>query len=621
MRTYILTAILLCRLQAAYSQPCPGMQTVTDVDGNLYNTVQIGSQCWMKENLKATRYRNGTSIIYPSSNNTSWVENKAGAYAWYNNDISSKNIYGALYNWFAVNNPNGLCPTGWHVPTDAEWAKLTISLGGNSVAGGKLKASGTSFWASPNTGATNETGFTALPGGFRTVFGDYMDITGNGWWWSSTSGSTSAWVRAMFYNATSVYRATADHWGGLSVRCLKDESAQVSLPTINTVETSNITARNATSGGNVTADGGAAVTARGVVWSTIQNPTLASNNGFTADGGDLGAFTSTLSNLTPGTTYFVRAYATNSAGTAYGNQLSFRTISPGIGQPCPDAATVTDIDGNRYNTVQIGSQCWMKENLKTTRFRDGSPIALPGDDLTAWQSNTSGAFAWFENDIVWKDKYGALYNWHAVENQKGLCPPGWNVPSNDQWDALIDYLISQGYPNSNVANAAGNALKSCRQADSPFGGECNITEHPRWWVNHTHNGFDAYGFSGLPGGIRPSNGGYGDLGFGAFFWTSSEFSSAYARFKALYYTLGYIQNAHTGKNEGISVRCLKSLGTIRRGDANCNGIVDVLDIIVIVNYIMGQNPDPFCFDNANLNGDNQVDVLDIIATVNIIMGN
>lgn len=194
----------------------------TDFDNNKYATVKIGTQIWMAENLKTTHYKNGTAITYPGTNNSAWESNTNGAYAWYNNDeVTYKNTYGALYNWYAVNT-NNLCPTGWHVPSDDEWTTLTTYLGGESIAGGKLKA--TTLWNSPNTGATNLTGFTAYPGGYRNEFGTYSYFGNYGYWLSSTPIVTSgAWNRTMFYNFIYVNRGYfGDKVYGLSVRCLKD---------------------------------------------------------------------------------------------------------------------------------------------------------------------------------------------------------------------------------------------------------------------------------------------------------------------------------------------------------------------------------------------------------------
>jgi uncharacterized protein (TIGR02145 family) len=200
----------------------PSGSTVTDKDGNVYNTITIGTQTWMKENLKVTKYNDGTAIPLVTDN-TAWGALSTPGYCWYNNDQTTYgNTYGALYNWYTVN-IGKLCPTGWHVPTDAEWTTLTTFLGGESVSGGKLKETGTTHWLSPNTGATNETGFTALPGGYRNYDGTFHFIGYYGFWWSATENITStAWYRFMYYNSSGVGRSYYDKRYGLSVRCLRD---------------------------------------------------------------------------------------------------------------------------------------------------------------------------------------------------------------------------------------------------------------------------------------------------------------------------------------------------------------------------------------------------------------
>jgi uncharacterized protein (TIGR02145 family) len=203
--------------------------TVTDIEGNIYNIVTIGTQTWMAENLKTTKYNDGT----PIPNVTSWAVSTTGAYSDYNNTPSNSTIYGRLYNWFAVDNnaatkvaSNGgknVCPTSWHVPSDAEWTILTTFLGGESVAGGKLKKTGFTLWSTPNAGATNETGFTALPGGYRTYDGKYFQVSYYGFWWSSTEYSTLlAWYRYMSYDDTDVYRMYNTEPNCSSVRCVRD---------------------------------------------------------------------------------------------------------------------------------------------------------------------------------------------------------------------------------------------------------------------------------------------------------------------------------------------------------------------------------------------------------------
>lgn len=195
--------------------------TMKDIENNIYKTVTIGSQTWMAENLKVTKYNDGTSI--PNvTDATAWGELTTGALCDYENTPSNSVTYGKLYNWYAVNTGK-LCPKGWHVPSDAEWTQLTDYLGGEGVAGVKLKETGTTHWTSPNTGATNETGFTALPGGDRIDYGTFVSIGLYGFWWSATEGgATYAWNRSVYCNYSSVSRDGLSKEVGFSVRCVRD---------------------------------------------------------------------------------------------------------------------------------------------------------------------------------------------------------------------------------------------------------------------------------------------------------------------------------------------------------------------------------------------------------------
>jgi uncharacterized protein (TIGR02145 family) len=197
-------------------------QTLKDIDGNIYKSITIGVQTWMAENLKTTKYADSTSI--PLVNDaTIWKNSSTPAYSWYNNAAAvNKNTYGALYNWYSINTGK-LCPLGWHVPTDEEWAALVVYLGGGSGIGGKLKELGTTHWSKPNLGATNEISFTALPGGGRSNDGKFLDIGTIGYWWSSTEHYTYlAWVRHLSYNNSNLLRIDSSKKLGLSVRCVKD---------------------------------------------------------------------------------------------------------------------------------------------------------------------------------------------------------------------------------------------------------------------------------------------------------------------------------------------------------------------------------------------------------------
>jgi uncharacterized protein (TIGR02145 family) len=196
--------------------------TVTDIDGNVYKTIKIGNQIWMAENLKTTKYHNGEPI--PNiTDNTTWYHLTSGAYCNYNNNSSYVLTYGRLYNWYAVNDNKGLAPEGWHIPSDAEWITLINYLGGVNVAGGKLKESGIVHWQNPNTGATNVSGFTALPGGFRGLGGAFGDIGVSAYIWSATEDNMNkAWFYHMNYSYSMIDRINYDKYHGFSVRCIKD---------------------------------------------------------------------------------------------------------------------------------------------------------------------------------------------------------------------------------------------------------------------------------------------------------------------------------------------------------------------------------------------------------------
>jgi uncharacterized protein (TIGR02145 family) len=194
--------------------------TVTDIDGNLYKTVKIGSQWWMAENLKVTRYRNGDTISIVSDG-AEWSSQSLGAYCWSNNDISKKATYGALYNWYTLTDNRIVAPVGWHIPTDAEWTILTTFLGGDSIAGGKLKS--TSGWFAEGNG-TDISGFNAIPVGFRDYEGNFLSPLGDAVFWSLTEHDTDyAFFRSLYAQGNDIIRGTTYKREGLSVRCVQDQ--------------------------------------------------------------------------------------------------------------------------------------------------------------------------------------------------------------------------------------------------------------------------------------------------------------------------------------------------------------------------------------------------------------
>jgi uncharacterized protein (TIGR02145 family) len=313
--------------RASSSATC-GTYTVSDADGNVYSTVQIGDQCWMGENMRV-------GVMIPGTTNQS--NNSITEKHCYGDLPSNCNTYGGLYQWNELMQysgqlgAQGICPTGWHIPTWDEWQWLGYILMDN--AGGKMKTTGTieggdGLWHAPNTLATNSSGFSAPPGGWKDDAGNFGNqgynaffFTSSGWWYCC------AYFRQLSYNDGSVYSNYTYYSYSMSVRCLKNASA---LPTVSTSSISGITTTTAIAGGNVTSDGGETVNARGVVWSTTQNPTVTGYQGITSNGSGVGPFTSNLSGLTPHTSYYVRAYATNSMGTGYGEQIAFTTAIPSV---------------------------------------------------------------------------------------------------------------------------------------------------------------------------------------------------------------------------------------------------------------------------------------------------
>ncbi len=493
--------------------------TVTDYDGNSYYTVTIGTQVWMMENLKTIKYNDGTSIPLVTGN-TEWSNLTSSGYCWYSNDeVANKNTYGALYNWYVVNNGN-LCPSGWHLPTDAEWTTLAEYLGGKSVAGGKLKETGTSHWWNPNVGATNETGFSATGGGYRFSDGEFVWMSFIGTWWSASEyDASSAWGWFIHCNYELIDNAAYSKIDGFSVRCIEGEP--VAIPVLTTTAVTSITATTASCGGNITSEGGASVTARGVCWSTNQNPTIA--DGHTDDGPGTGIFASSLTGLSSNTTYYVRAYATNSGGTAYGEQVSLTT----------DPLTVTDIESNVYNVIRIGTQLWTKENLKTTRYNDNSSIPYVTDQTT-WGGLTTNAYCWYNNDAsTYNDIYGVLYNWYSVNTGK-LCPTGWHVPTDAEWTVLTDYLGGTA--------VAGNKLKEAG------------TIH---WLS-INGGTNESGFTALPGGVRNYAGSFYGINENGRWWSFTESSSTFSIYRGMDNDLSKVWNSTYNKMCGLSVRCLKN---------------------------------------------------------------
>ncbi len=790
-----------------------------DVDGNYYPTVTIGTQIWMAENLKTSKYRNNVTVT-DKTNSTSWGTSTTGALS----DYATPNYsttYGKLYNWYAVANPNNLAPDGWHIPTDSDWTELSDFLGDLYIVGDKLKENGNSHWVTANSTATNETGFTALPGGSRSTDNTIYDIGNIGYWWSITEGAATnnAWYRSLSNQNGTLTRGYFSKSGGMSVRCLMGDfpilttinsssitstgflcsagisfdgnypvtscgicwstnqnptikdfktsdwngtgsftstvtglspqttyyvrayatnsygtgyssqitvststptvtttsissitsnaaigggtislnqgaspvsergicwstnqnptitdsktlngagvgsfsssltgltpetvyyvrayatngagtayGSQVSfstkLPVLTTTAVSAITVTSAICGGNVTDIGGSAVTARGVCWGTNSSPTI--SNSKTTDSKGLGVYTSSITGLTIGTTYYVRAYATNSIGTAYGNEISFTTLDgkiillttavtnisvysaksggfilsdggfpvtarglcwsiypnpttndiksengSGVGtfyqilnnllpdkqyyirayaknsngtfygnefkfSTLPATGSVQDVDGNTYFYITIGSQTWMVENLKTTKYKDGTSIPNVTSDTT-WSVLTTPAYCWYDNNSMYKNTYGPLYNWYAV-NTKKLAPEGWHVPTNEEWTILENYVSANLGSTWSLAKAlAANTNWVSYTAPGSIGN--NLAEN------------NTSGFSALPGGSCSSYGTFNDIGKKGCWWSADAYNNTNNAYYCylVYYDSNFYRSNYS-KNFGFSVRCVR----------------------------------------------------------------
>ena len=308
----------------------------------------------------------------------------------------------------------------------------------------------------------------------------------------------------------------------LTFSCKKDEKP-LTVPVLTTTEVSNISYTTASGGGDITSEGGASVTARGICWSAMQTPTI--TNDKTSDGTGSGNFTSNLTGLRSNTNYYVRAYATNSVGTSYGSEDSFSTIG----------YTVTDYDGNIYNAIEIGNQMWMAENLKVTRYRNGDLIGTTVPATLSLLGESSPKYQWAYNGN--EDNvaiYGRLYTHYAITESRGICPTGWHAPTDAEWTTLTDYL-------GGMTVAAGK-LKEAG------------TSH---WISPNTGATNETGFKALPGGRRDDIGTFEGIRISGSWWTATEFGSADAFSRALSYNYSRAFSGSNFMKYGISVRCIK----------------------------------------------------------------
>jgi len=511
-QTYILawTISSSCTSQAdnvtiSFAADCG--QPFTDLrDGKTYQTVLVGTQCWMKQELNFGNRIN--SSVNQEQNGT------PEKYC-YNNTEDSCNVYGGLYLWNEMmdyttqEGARGICPIGWHIPSHAEFNLLAGTLGGGGVAGGKMKEIGFRYWASPNAGATNESGFSSRGGGNRSTNGGTYNVRLYGNFSTSTQyNSSEAWIHSTRYDQPDLLNGHDTKLNGISVRCVKNcpdpptqsnaGPDQLNLPdTVTTLQ------------GNTPTSG------------TGQWSIYSGTGGVVAEPGNPA---SSFSGIAGNSYTLVWTISTICASSSDSVNISFAGDWT-CGQPFTDVR-----DGKVYNTVLIGDQCWMKENLNI-----GNMISVSTN-----QTNNGVIEKFCYNNVQDScDVFGGWYQWNeamsytTASGATGICPAGWHLPGGTEWTELGNFLGGN--------DVAGGKLKATgfRYWKPPNTGATNET------------GFSAYGAS------RSTGGAFSGWGEGGYFWTSDQFDANGAWIRGMYWVNTLLDPYYVGKNDSRSVRCIK----------------------------------------------------------------
>ena len=373
--------------------------------------------------------------------------------------------------------------------------------------------------------STNETGYKIER---KTAQTNYT-LIGN-----SNADVTTYTDNTVLNNTPYTYRVYAYNNVGNSLTYSNEfKITSIGIPVVTTLPITSINYTSAVSGGNISDNGGANVSTRGIVWDTNPNPTISLSTK-TENGNGNGTFNSNMSSLTPGNTYYVRAYATNSRGVGYGDNISFTTTvlySNGNG--------LMDICGNNYPSVIIGQQEWMKKNLDVCKYRNGDSIPQVQDE-TQWANLTTGAWCYYQNSTANGTVYGKLYNYYAVIDPRGLAPQGWHIPSNSEWNILFTYLGGE--------SIAGGKLKETGNSH---------------WANPNLGATNESNFTALPGGVRdydysgnpPYN--FSFIGMSNYsFWWSIHPQGFYCPAVDKSAAAGF--SDHIISNSGLSIRCIKN---------------------------------------------------------------
>jgi uncharacterized protein (TIGR02145 family) len=534
-----------------------GKRIVADTEGNEYKTIKIGTQLWMAENLVSTRYADSMEIPH-ITDNTEWgnlaADNLAKAYSFYNNDESLD--YGALYTFAAAVNGTpyngtgyvqGICPNGWHVPAESEWNILENYLiengynyDGSTIGNkiGKSLASVSGWTISTSEGAVgnsqsknNSSGFNGLPGGYRSYYSKTGEFSGAGeggyWWMANDVFEETAMFWNLYFDYKHVLRDYTFKRTGLCVRCLKNDDGSPLADF-----TSDVT--EVKLGGLVNFTDLSTNSPNKWIWNFDECETSEEQN---------------------------PAYRFNRAGVHRVTLISFNDTDydvetkEGYINVTQRTSVVNDIEGNIYHTVEIGDQWWMAENLKTTKFNNGTDIPLVTDNED-WLSTTTPAYGWFDNDqVTYGNTYGALYNWYTI-NTGDLCPAGWHVPTNSEWNELeLTLGMSREELNTTGFRGTNQGSKLAGNADL-----WKVSEDNNSSIIESDVHFGISGFNALPGGtIFPCSTGIcsrptGTIGY---WWSSDEFDSNNAWYRGLLNFIKGTVKDDIDKKSGLSVRCVK----------------------------------------------------------------
>ncbi len=522
-----------------------GTDLIDDRDGQIYSTVQIGSQCWMKQSLNVGTMITGT--IGQSNNGT--IEKYC-----FDNSLSNCGTYGGLYQWneamqyVTTEGTQGICPAGWHLPTDNEWKNLEGEVDSQypfghpvwdeigwrgSDAGGNLKEAGTEHWNAPNTGATNSSGFTALPGGYRYFDdADFDDLGSDGIFWSSSQTETLyVWIRQLGNDDANVNRDRYFKENGFSVRCLKDCQPQPSQADAGSDQA--IYGTSTTLAGNTPASGSGLWQIISGTGGTVTDPTNPASG-----------FQGLVC-----TTYTLSWTVSTECGST--SDIVGISLAPDVSFTCGDMLQDCR-DGQSYETVQIGDQCWMAENLNI-----GTMIFSTTGGYEQTNNGIIEKFC-YNNTSTFCDTYGGLYEWPEAmgyetnEGAYGICPIGWHLPTDYEVKVLegtVDSQYGVGAPEWDKYGLRGfDAGGNLKEAG---------TTH---WSPPNTGATNSSGFTALPGGLNfYADGSFFSLGEDAIFWTSSQGDPYLAWIRGLYHTSVQVDRSQYYMHNGFSVRCLKNL--------------------------------------------------------------